>query len=181
MNTLPSISTLHSLPATTRSQILDLLFEPSTALHTLSLPLTSPSGTEEFYKTYNDLIIAIGIQLSALAESTSTSDTAWLEAILASHPRLGEKKVESQLSRMEQAAMVKASGDARSEEEVEEERRVLGELNSMYEEKFPGLRYVVFVDGRSRKVIFEDMRRRIERGDVEAERREAIKVSSDII
>lgn len=73
--------------------------------------------------------------------------------------------------------MTKASGDARSDEEVDEEKRVLVGLNKEYEERFPGLRYVVFVDGRSRKVVFEDMRRRIERGNVGAERREAIKVS----
>jgi hypothetical protein len=32
------------------------------------------------------------------------------------------------------------------------------------------------VNGRSRPVIFEDMKRRIERGDIKAERSEAIKV-----
>jgi len=34
----------------------------------------------------------------------------------------------------------------------------------------------VFVNGRSRPVIMEDMRARIERGDIDAERREAIQV-----
>jgi hypothetical protein len=34
----------------------------------------------------------------------------------------------------------------------------------------------VFVNGRERPVIMQDMRRRIERGDVEAERGEAIQV-----
>jgi hypothetical protein len=34
----------------------------------------------------------------------------------------------------------------------------------------------VFVNGRERPVIMQDMRRRIERGDIEAERREAIQV-----
>ena len=35
----------------------------------------------------------------------------------------------------------------------------------------------VFVDGRSRPVIMSDMKARIARGDIKAERREAIKVA----
>jgi hypothetical protein len=142
---LPPITELSSLPTTTRTHILDLLFEPSQALHNLSLPLTSPSSsaTHEPFTTYDDLIIAIGLQLTELAESDSTSDTQWLEQILASHPRLGEKKVESAMSRMEQAAMAKASGgDGRSEGEISEERETLVKLNGEYEKAFPGLRYV---------------------------------------
>ena len=42
--------------------------------------------------------------------------------------------------------------------------------------KAVGLRYVVFVNGRSREVVMEDMRRRIDAGDVEAEKRTAIEV-----
>jgi hypothetical protein len=141
LDKLPPISELSSLPATTRAQILDLLFEPSQALHTLSLPLTAPNSTQSF-ESYDDLIIAIGIQLTELAESTSTSDTEWLNQVLGSHPRLGEKKVDSKLSRMEQAAMAKASGDARSEEEIVTEQDTLRKLNQDYEDAFPGLRYV---------------------------------------
>jgi 2-oxo-4-hydroxy-4-carboxy--5-ureidoimidazoline (OHCU) decarboxylase len=176
--TLPPISYLPSLPTTSRTKILDLLFEPSTALHTLSLPLTTPdSPTARDFESYDDLIIAIGLQLTELAESTSTSDTEWLDKILGAHPRLGEKKVDSALSRGEQAAMNKASGgEGRSREDVEKEQEILRALNEKYESKFPGLRYVVFVNGRSRPVIFEDMRRRIERGDIGEERKEAIKV-----
>jgi 2-oxo-4-hydroxy-4-carboxy--5-ureidoimidazoline (OHCU) decarboxylase len=201
MPSLPEITTLPSLPAESRAKVLDLLFEPSVPLHTLSLPLTSPTSIEAF-KTYDDLIIAVGLQLTDLAESTSSSDTEWLESILAAHPRLGEKKVDSELSRMEQAKMDAASkkegggGDDGKAKEGE----ILKGLNEEYEKAFPGLRYVyvlsrlslfndmhhfynelidlrsVFVNGRSRPVIFEDMKRRIERGDIKAERSEAIKV-----
>lgn len=37
--------------------------------------------------------------------------------------------------------------------------------------------YRVFVNGRGRDVIMEDMRRRIDRGDVEREKEETIQVS----
>jgi 2-oxo-4-hydroxy-4-carboxy--5-ureidoimidazoline (OHCU) decarboxylase len=53
---------------------------------------------------------------------------------------------------------------------------MLVKSNKEYEEKFPGLRYVVFVNGRARPVIIENMQSRIARGDIEAERAEAIQV-----
>lgn len=67
--------------------------------------------------------------------------------------------------------------DTRSKEDKEQEKRKLAELNKKYEETFPGLRYVVFVNGRSREVVMRDMERRIERGDREKEKREAVEVS----
>ncbi|KAF2416268.1 hypothetical protein EJ08DRAFT_600641 [Tothia fuscella] len=173
MPSLPEIPNLPSLSTQERASILDLLFEPSTSLHTLSLPVTI-----EKYSTYDDLIIAIGMQLSALAESTSTSDKTWLESILSAHPRLGEKTVDSELSRIEQKAMDTASGG--NDAGKEEEAKTLQALNEQYEKAFPGLRYVVFVNGRPRPVIFEDMQKRITRGDIAAERTEAIKAMCEI-
>lgn len=162
-STLPSIDTVPTLSTAERAAVLDLLFEPSTALHTLSVELLQTHP----FPSYDDLIAAIGNQLSALADSTSTSDTQWLESILGSHPRLGAKKVESAQSAAEQAQL-QGGG---------EEAEQLRKLNEEYEAKYPGLRYVVFVDGRSRSVIMEDMRRRIDAGDVGAERNAAITVS----
>jgi hypothetical protein len=135
MPSLPTIISLPTLPVQTRATVLDTLFEPSVPLHTLSLPQTL-----EKFATYDDLIIAIGIQLTDLAESTSTSDTEWLESILAAHPRLGEKKVDSELSRMEQAKMDAAGGSG--DEEKIREGQILKGLNEEYEKAFPGLRYV---------------------------------------
>lgn len=40
----------------------------------------------------------------------------------------------------------------------------------------PGMRYVVFVNGRSLPVMMENMRQRISRGDIETEKTEAINV-----
>jgi len=163
---MPSLPPITSLPTSTPSQLtqlLDLLFEPSTRLHTLALPLLHSTP----FPSYSALVSAIGAQLSALADSSSTPDTHCLESILASHPRLGAKGVESALSRGEQAGL-----QGRGEGEGEELRG----LNEAYEARFPGLRYVVFVDGRARGVVMEDMRRRIEEGDVGGERRAAIRV-----
>jgi len=109
--------------------------------------------------------------LQELQRSNLESDHKWLEAILSAHPRLGEKKVESEQSRKEQAQLNQGGS---------EEAGKLAEFNRKYEERFPGLRYVVFVNGRSRPVIMEDMQTRIDRGDIELEKQEAIQAMCDI-
>lgn len=127
--TLPAVRGVPSLSAIQRAEILDALFEPCTQLHTLSLELLH----DQTFSSYDDLIASVGMQLAALAESASTSDTEWLEKILGAHPRLGEPKVHSEQSRAEQAQL--NTGD--SEEAIK-----LANLNAEYEQSFPGLRYV---------------------------------------
>ncbi|KAJ4392307.1 hypothetical protein N0V93_005932 [Gnomoniopsis smithogilvyi] len=167
--TLPDVTTLATLPEATLISVLDLLFEPSEDLHTLAIP-TLRSIT---FATYPELIDTLRDQLLAIAQSVQSDSSARkpLLAILGSHPRLGAKKVESAQSAAEQAQL--QSG-------AESEAEKLAALNREYEEKFPGLRYVVFVNGRSRDVIMEDMRRRIDRGDFAAEEKEAINAMADI-
>ena len=161
---LPAVADIPTLSANDRAQILDLLFEPSTQLHTLSVPLLH----EQTFSSYDELISAVGVQLTELADSASTSDTQWLESILGSHPRLGAKKVDSAQSQAEQAQLKGSDGEAQQ----------LRELNEAYEGKYPGLRYVVFVNGRSRQVIMDDMRQRIATSDIASERNAAIRVRS---
>lgn len=160
---LPPIDTIPSLPTEDRAAILDLLFEPSPQLLTLSLPLLQSQS----FTSYPDLIASVGTQLSALADSASSSDTAWLNDILSSHPRLGAKKVDSAQSAAEQAKL---------QEGGSEEAEKLRVLNEEYERTFPGLRYVVFVNGRGRGEIMEDMKRRIEGGSLNGEREGCIRV-----
>ncbi|KAM3423482.1 hypothetical protein BST61_g910 [Cercospora zeina] len=160
-STLPRLADLPSRSTDDRAAVLDLLFEPSTPLHTLSVPLLR----EKQFETYADLVAAVGMQLAALAESASSSDTAWLESILGSHPRLGAHKVESAQSQAEQAQL---HGSA-------DETEQLRALNEEYEQTYPGLRYVVFVNGRSRPVIMHDMRERIAKSNLRAERSAAIR------
>ncbi|KAJ4290367.1 hypothetical protein N0V90_010583 [Kalmusia sp. IMI 367209] len=167
MTSLPDVTTLPQLPDEEITPVLDLLFEPSPPLYALSV---STLKSVEF-PSYDALIGLINNQLSALADSDTPEDVAKLSEILCSHPRLGEKKVESEQSRAEQAQLQKGG---------EDEKEKLAALNREYEEKFPGLRYVVFVNGRARPVIMENMRARIDRGDIKAERQEAIQAMCDI-
>lgn len=129
MPSLPAIATLSSLGTEARAQVLDLLFEPCQQLRTLSLE----SLHENTFDSYDALIHFVGLQLQALYKSNLESDQKWLNDILAAHPRLGEKKVDSEQSRAEQAQLQQGGA---------EEGEKLAALNRAYEEKFPGLRYV---------------------------------------
>ncbi len=125
---LPPIAGVPALSTVERAAVLDALFEPCRALHTLSLDLLHT----ETFTSYNDLIASVGVQLTDLSESPSTSDTEWLDKILGAHPRLGEK-VESAQSQAEQAQL-----NTRGEGEATK----LRDLNAEYEKTFPGLKYV---------------------------------------
>jgi len=159
-SSLPPASSLQSLPDGEIQQVLSLLFEPSPALHSLILPLIRSRSIP----TYSDLAMAARDALSSLP-----SDSSVLLDILSAHPRLGAKKVESEQSQAEQ----KSLGN-------EHERAELQRLNEEYEKTFPGLRYVVFVNGRSREVVMKDMKRRIETGNREDEIVNAIQAMCDI-
>lgn len=129
MTSLPPITTLPHASSEDLTHVLDLLFEPSPPLRSITLPVLR-SAT---FPSYDILITAVTAQLSALAGSSDEKDVARLSEILCSHPRLGEKKVDSEQSRKEQAQL---------QQGAEEEKEKLAALNREYEDKFPGLRYV---------------------------------------
>ncbi|KAK3334147.1 OHCU decarboxylase-domain-containing protein [Cercophora scortea] len=167
---LPAPSTLPTLPDATLTATLDLLFEPSPELHALALPTLRTLS----FTSYNDLISTLRSQLLAIAASLDAHSRGPLHSILGSHPRLGEPKKET-LSAQSAAEQRHLNGGGSGEGKEEEAAR-LRELNKEYEERFPGLRYVVFVNGRGREEVMKDMRRRIERGDLKEEEREGIEV-----
>lgn len=129
MTSLPPISTLPHASDSELTTVLDLLFEPSAPLTSLTLPVLRSTT----FPSYPVLIAAVHTQLRSLAASPRPEDTATLSAILGSHPRLGEKKVESAQSRAEQAQLQTGA---------EDEKEKLAALNQEYEARFPGLRYV---------------------------------------
>ncbi|KAK3358451.1 Oxo-4-hydroxy-4-carboxy-5-ureidoimidazoline decarboxylase [Lasiosphaeria ovina] len=190
---LPGIASLPSLPDAALTSTLDLLFEPSPQLHALALPTLRTLS----FGSYADLIATLRDELLAIAAAVSgpradpdaTPDARRpLHAILASHPRLGpakpptphadhddnEEEEEEELSAQSAAEQAQLRGG----DPADAQR--LAALNDEYEAAFPGLRYVVFVNGRSRDVIMADMRRRIDRADPQAEEREAIQAMCDI-
>jgi len=117
---------------------LSTLFEPSPELKQKLVPqlvahLHDPSNHPS---TYSDLIDISLEKLSFWSDAERAS-------FIASHPRIGEVSGLSSLSAKEQATVATPS----------EVLARLGHLNSLYEERYPGLRYVIFVDGRSRAEI----------------------------
>ncbi|QKX59264.1 uncharacterized protein TRUGW13939_06396 [Talaromyces rugulosus] len=169
--TLPPILSLPSLPASDQLQALDTLFEPSTELHALVQPILSAHT----FSTYYQLIDAIQSRFSALAaKSTASAEKQTLYGILGSHPRLGAPSPAAQanlseLSRKEQANLNSSNNTTADGPSAADLAAQLASLNKEYEETYPGLRYVTFVNGRGRDVIMVDMRRRISRADIELE------------
>ncbi|KAK7749370.1 hypothetical protein SLS62_008222 [Diatrype stigma] len=173
---------------------LDTLFEPSPELHALAIPslrdeLSARKHDATF--TYTTLIEHVGGLLSSLATShSSPSPNPTLYAILGSHPRLGAKKVDSAQSRAEQAQLNPSSSSHSSssgtnlmddkKKDTGADTDELAALNAAYEARFPGLRYVVFVNGRGREAIAADARARIARSDAAAEEREIVRAMVDI-
>ncbi|KAI1030306.1 hypothetical protein LB505_004287 [Fusarium chuoi] len=157
---LPQPQDLRVADEVEQIKTLDLLFEPSPSIHSTLLPIVR----DVEYTSYPELIEACRTRLASLASSNSSANPdETLLSILGSHPRLGAKKVDSAQSAAEQANL-----QGQGEE--------LAKLNKEYEEKFPGLRYVVFVNGRGRPEIMENMKARISRGDFSKEVDEALQV-----
>ncbi|RMZ75886.1 hypothetical protein DV738_g5224, partial [Chaetothyriales sp. CBS 135597] len=164
---LPPAHSLTTLTTDDRSAVLDLLFEPSPALHTLA---SSAFLTETSYPTYSALISAVRAYLTNLLNSDVDSHQAQLNDILSSHPRLGEKKGGAN-------GAAPAAPAALSQGSLAER---LSALNDQYEARFAGLKYVTFVNGRPRPVIMEDMEKRIQRGDLGQEKLDAVEAMCDI-
>lgn len=158
---LPAISALPTLDRSEKSKALGLLFEPCPTLVDLVLPLTN---TE--YKSWIELIERVREELHGLKPSDPR-----VSGIIAAHPRLGAKKVDSAQSQAEQKSLGSQS---------ESEAKLLLEANNKYEETFPGLRYVVFVAGRPRSEILENMYSRISEGNFDLEVTRAFDAMCDI-
>lgn len=147
MVTLPSLAGIQSSPSSHESPLavaLELLFEHSPVLVKVLEPQLSvvlkSSAQLESYAEFVD------ITLSEIAKWDVQAEAEFISG----HPRIGENKNLSTLSANEQGAQaVKPTPP--------ELLARLAHLNACYEIKYPGLRYITFVNGRSRAVIAEEM------------------------
>lgn len=158
---LPAISTFSSLDQSEKSKALGLLFEPCPTLVDLVLPLTNHK-----YNSWTELIERVRQELHKLKPADPR-----VSGIIAAHPRLGAKKVDSAQSQAEQKSLGSQS---------ESEAQLLLDANNKYEETFPGLRYVVFVAGRPRSEILKNMHSRIGEGKYDLEVARAFDAMCDI-
>ncbi|GAA5897566.1 hypothetical protein JCM8208_003306 [Rhodotorula glutinis] len=128
--------------------VLKLLLEPSPPLESLLAPQLHtriaslpPASRPASYTALVDLAADIVAQWDV-------DDQA---AFLAAHPRIGETKNLSTASQGEQAPK---QGQQGTPGEVLKRLQV---LNSLYEDAFPGLRFITFVNGRSRAEIVPEI------------------------
>jgi len=153
---LPSVSDIYASRDISQNgplaQAFAALFEPSPALFEFLVPSVdttiSHSRGHIPNRTYNALI---DIAISALEGWSYDQQVNFLGG----HPRIGEIKGLSALSASEQAAHATPP----------QVLARLSVLNEEYERRYPGLRYITFVNGRSRAVIMEEMEERLGIGD----------------
>lgn len=135
-------------PTSHLTNALSLLFEPSP-------PLTSdlvPQLESALLKSTSPITTYTQLIETALEIIRSWPDE--LKArFIAAHPRIGEVKSLSALSAKEQGQ----TGGIVVHPTPPEVLARLAHLNKCYEHRYPGLRYITFVNGRSRAVIAEEM------------------------
>ncbi|KDR80598.1 hypothetical protein GALMADRAFT_240928, partial [Galerina marginata CBS 339.88] len=147
MNSLPTLEDVRNAPSSPTSPLaltLETLFEHSPILvNVLEPQLCAVLKSSPLNVSYTKLIDV------ALEEITNWNLRAQSEFI-SGHPRIGESKNLSKFSAREQ----EAQGPKPTPPEV---LARLGHLNACYEKKYPGLRYITFVNGRSRAAIVEEL------------------------
>lgn len=116
---------------------LSMLFEPSQALQSIAPNIHSSLE----YITAYDLIIDLTVQ-TLLSRSIGEQSS-----FISGHARIGEVSNLSALSATEQAR-VATSPEVLARLEL---------LNALYEKRYPGLRYITFVNGRTRAEIAREI------------------------
>ena len=145
-----------SIESVLRSTLI-LLFEESVEIRSTLVPqlLASLGGTEKFSLTSTSQVYDIVDESIRLIHGWSPDLQA---RFIAGHPRIGETRNLSALSSREQAGgTTTAAGGAAAPPTPPEVLQRLQHLNACYERVYPGLRYITFVNGRSRAVIAEEM------------------------
>lgn len=134
-----------SAPDSPLAQLLSVLFEHSSVLiSTLEPQLTNLLSEATSLSSYSELI-------DKALELINRWDISLQVQFISGHPRIGETKDMSNLSVKEQGGR---PGVNPTPPEV---LARLSHLNKCYEARYPGLRYITFVNGRSRQAIAEEI------------------------
>jgi 2-oxo-4-hydroxy-4-carboxy--5-ureidoimidazoline (OHCU) decarboxylase len=148
MGDLPTLEAIqrspHSTPQSPLGVALEVLFEHSPILVSLLEPqLNTVLRSSPPLASYTELI---DLALSEIAKWDLQAQSEFISG----HPRIGEVKNLSKLSASEQGA----TGINPTPPDV---LARLVHLNACYEAVYPGLRYITFVNGRTRAAIAEEM------------------------
>lgn len=164
---LPSLATSSdAAPSGPLASALATLFEASPVLYSDLVPALLHSSTD-IYTSYGTLVDAAVASIKQWPREKQA-------VFVGGHPRIGEVNALSALSAAEQA----------SKQTPHDVLERLAKLNELYEAKYEGLRYITFVDGRSRKEIMEEMQEKldVESGqnvDVDVQSTERVVMESD--
>lgn len=135
------------------ASILTQLFEHSDILITKLVP--------ELFQSIRNT----SLEINALIERAIDIIHAWniheQAEFIAAHPRIGEIKQLSPLSAKEQSGGLSATTRFETPPEV---LKRLEHLNACYERVYPGLRYITFVNGRTRAAIAREMEDKLQLG-----------------
>ncbi|KJA28122.1 hypothetical protein HYPSUDRAFT_802673 [Hypholoma sublateritium FD-334 SS-4] len=142
--TLQEIQNSPSNPSSPLAEGLSLLFEHSLIVTELLEPQLSQAL--KALPPLADYVELVDVTLSEITKWHIQSQAQFV----AGHPRIGENENLSALSAKEQGAKAVTP----TPPEVLER---LAHLNACYEATYPGLRYITFVNGRSRAAIAEKM------------------------
>jgi 2-oxo-4-hydroxy-4-carboxy--5-ureidoimidazoline (OHCU) decarboxylase len=151
MSSLPPLTDIQdsaSSPTSSLAVALSILFEHSPILVSKLEPqlheiFRKSSSSSPRLSSYAELI---DLSLAEIAKWDIPAQSEFISG----HPRIGESSNLSKLSAKEQGAQgVKPTPP--------ELLKRLEHLNAAYEAKYPGLRYITFVNGRSRAAIAEEM------------------------
>jgi 2-oxo-4-hydroxy-4-carboxy--5-ureidoimidazoline (OHCU) decarboxylase len=140
---IPPLSEIQQGSSDALSVALEVLFEHSPILITTLQPQLSDILKKSSLplESYTQLINYAIAQIM-------TWDLSAQSQFISGHPRIGENKNLSNLSAKEQQQAIPTSPDVLAR---------LGRLNVCYEIRYPGLRYITFVNGRARLEIAEEM------------------------
>jgi 2-oxo-4-hydroxy-4-carboxy--5-ureidoimidazoline (OHCU) decarboxylase len=149
------------------SKTISLLFETSASVTASLTPNVHQSLLKEVPESYNDAIDRVMEVISSWSNDRKAD-------FISGHPRIGEVNNLSALSAAEQAAKATPAPVLAR----------LAHLNQCYEKRYPGLRFITFVAGRSRADIVPEMEMRLrmdigrnEDGEVEGGETESVNLS----
>ncbi|KAI5967301.1 hypothetical protein CANMA_003121 [Candida margitis] len=174
MYQLPPIDEFKAQLPEEQKVVIDHLFEPCDSLNWFIQNFVI--GKQ--FSSYPEFINLVRTELEVLvnrdgffAARNGYEANTLINNIISAHPRLGAPKT---------TKLSQHSAEEQKKLGSEEMQKRLAELNERYEKTFPGLRYVVFVNGRSRDEIIVNMEERIRRNDIALERSEAFQAMCDI-
>ncbi|SCV99838.1 LAFE_0B03620g1_1 [Lachancea fermentati] len=144
-----------------QTKVLGTLFEHSDSL--IWFTLKNKSFMTRHWAGYISFIESIRQRLLELCDDTeregiSSRGVDHLANIIAAHPKLGEPKQQLSLHSLDEQKNL-------TNDDTPEVQQALSALNREYENIYEGLRFVVFVNGRSRPEIIDVMKRRINSGN----------------